>query len=397
MKKILILGASRYYIKSIEATKQAGYYVIAVDRSPESAGFSAAHEYFVCDIIDKEGVLKIARQLNINAIVPVNDYGVPTAAYVASKLGIKYISEETADVATNKEKMRKQWIKDGIPCPIVEVAENAEQIKGAIEKVGLPCILKPAHGYGGASRGVIVVRDRNQIDEAIKFSVSFYSDPATLVESFIESIYEHSAEVLVYNGVPHVIAISDKIKTPLPYRVDKNVLYPSKMYETERINSLKKTISDAVVSVGITMGAAHVELATTESGFVLFELGARCGGGGTPEPIVHYSTGVDEFVEQVRILVGDEPLKLVPDKNLGCNYHFIVPEPGKIKTITGIDKVYAMNGILDFEFFKKPNEEIFMVKVGTERSGFIISTGKNQEEAYKKGCEAEELIKITYY
>ena len=71
--------------------------------------------------------------------------------------------------------------------------------------------------------------------------------------------------------------------------------------------ALKQTIIDSVIALGIMNGAAHVELASTKSGFILFELGARCGGGGTPEPIVHYATGVNQFVELVRILAGDEP------------------------------------------------------------------------------------------
>lgn len=396
MKKVLILGASRYYIKSIEATKQAGYYVIAIDRNPKSAGFDYANESYVCDIIDKKGVLDIATKLNVNAIVPVNDYGVPCAAFVAKKLGIEYISEETAEVATNKEVMRKKWIEDHIPCPQIEIAYTIDGIRRAIKQIGLPCVLKPAHGYGGASRGVIVITDEKQIDSAINFSISFYNDPTTLIESFIDSIYEHSAEVLVYKGAPYIIAISDKIKTQLPYRVDKNVLYPSKMFETERIHELKRIISNAVISSGINIGAAHVELATTKEGFVLFELGARCGGGGTPEPIVHYSTGVDEFVEQVRILAGDEPQNLIPNKNLGCNYHFIMPAPGKIKSIHGIEDIKNLGNILDFEFLKKEGDEICTVKVGTDRAGFIIATGETQLDAYNFGCYAENLLNITY-
>lgn len=396
MKRILILGASRYYVKSIEAARKAGYYVVVVDRNPESEGFSAADEHFVCDIIDQDGVLKLAKRLNVNAIVPVNDYGVPTAAFVAKAMGIEYISEETARIATNKEEMRKRWLRDGVPCPRVEVASNVSGIRHAIGKIGLPCILKPAHGYGGASRGVIVIEHEDQIDEAINFSVSFYSDPTTLIESFIVPQLEHSAEVLVYKGVPHVIAISDKIKTPLPYRVDKSVLYPSKMFESNRIDQLKKVICDAVMSIGIRIGAAHVELATTKDGFVLFEIGARCGGGGTPEPIVHSSTGIDEFVEQVRILAGDEPLNLVPFKNIGCNYHFITPRPGKIRAINGLEKVRKLSGILDFEFLKKEGDEIPFVKIGTERAGFIIATAPTQKEAHELGLFAESLIDIQY-
>jgi carbamoyl-phosphate synthase large subunit len=395
MKKVIILGASRYYSMSIESAKNAGYYIIALDRNPESAGFAVANEGVTCDISDKDSVLKVAIEKKIDAIVPLNDVGVFTAAYVAEKLNLSGISQQVALLSVNKEMMRNKWIETGIPCPKVFTATTREEFDKGIKYVGYPCIFKPAHGAGGASRGVIAVNNETEVEAAIVFSQKFYDDKATLIETFIEAEYEHSAEVLIYKGKAEVIAISDKIKTPLPYRVDKNVLYPTKV-SGQRLQNLKKTIVDSVLALGINNGAAHVELATTKNGFVLFELGARCGGGGTPEPIVHTSTGVNEFVELVRILAGDEPHNLIPTQNLGCNYHFLAPKPGKIKNVKGIEKINNLKGVLDFELFKKIGDEILPVTVGTERSGFIITTGKNADEAYEIGCKAEALIEIEY-
>ena len=56
-----------------------------------------------------------------------------------------------------------------------------------------------------------------------------------------------------------------------------------------------------------------------------------------------------------------------------------------------------MDGILDFEFFKNEGDEIPEVKIGLERSGFIICTGKTQKDALELGKYAESLIDITYY
>jgi biotin carboxylase len=396
VKKAIILGASRYYSRSIEAAKKAGYYIISLDRNPDSEGFNVANEYFVCDIVDKQKVLAIARNNNISGIIPLNDYGVPTAAYVSEKLNLPGISEKTASLATNKELMRKQWIKDGVPCPRVMVGKSYQEVSDAIGQIGFPCILKPAHGIGGASRGVIVVRDKNEVDEAIYFSQKFYEDKSTLIESFVEAEYEHSAEVLIYNGEVHVIAISDKIKSPLPYRVDKNVIYPTKL-DGDRLEQLKNVIKQSVLSIGINYGAAHVELASTSSGFILFELGARCGGGGTPEPIVPFVTGIEEFVELVRILCGDKPCRLEPIFNKGCNYHFITLSPGKIKKIDNFDSIRKNKNVLDAELFIKEGQIVSDITVGTERSGFIIVGADTRDVALKIGYNLEESIKIEYY
>ncbi len=293
-KTVMILGASRYYLRSIEATRRCGYRVVAVDRNPAAAGLAAADCGEACDIMDAPGVLRLARSHRIDGIVPVNDYGVPTAALVAEALGLPGISPAAAELATSKEAMRRRWLEAGVPGPRFLVRDYAAAAREAIRRIGLPCILKPAHGIGGASRGVIVVRAAEEIDAALAFTHRFYEDKTTLVEQFIAAPLEHGAEVLIWQGTPHVIAIADKIKSPLPYRVDRNVLYPTSI-QGEQLAALRRVIAQAVLALDIRTGAAHVELASVNGGFMLFELGARCGGGGTPEPIVPYVTGIEEL------------------------------------------------------------------------------------------------------
>lgn len=395
-KKVLILGASRYYSRSIEAARRAGYYVIAVDRNSQAYAFAYADASEACDIIDKVAVLAVAKKYDIDAIVPVNDYGVPTAAYVASQLGLPGISEETAYWATNKGAMRKKWITSGVPCPRLELVETAEQARDAIKNIGLPCILKPTGGYGGASRGVIVINDDSKIEEAIGFATKFYADKTLLVESFIEAQVEHSAEVLVINGKPIVLAIADKIKSPLPFRVDKNVLYPTRI-KGSAYQLLEKTICDAVLALNIQVGAAHVEIASTANGPVLFELGARCGGGGTPEPIVPYITGIEYFIAIIRSLAGDPIEAIQPSYRRACNYHFITPKPGLVKNIS-LPENFATKGteILDFDMLVKPGDTIRGVETGLDRAGFLIIGGESVEQVLEVGNDFENAIKIEY-
>lgn len=395
MKKILILGAARYYLRSIESAKKAGYYVIAIDRSPGSEGFKCADEGIVCDIVDKTAVLKIADEKKIDGIIPINDFGVPTAAHVSEKLDLPGISRDTALLCTNKEEMRKKWQKDGVPCPVFAFAEKKEEFLKAVEKTGLPCVFKPAHGVGGGSRGVIVVREKREIEGAIRFSQSFYEDKRTVVESFIDAEHEHSAEVIAHDGKINVIAVSDRIKGSTVFTFAKNVLYPTAV-SGERLQILKEQIKSAVKSLGINIGAAHVELATTRNGFVLFELGARCGGGGTPEPIVPFATGVEEFIETVRVLTGDKPVNLRPVRNFGCNYHFLTPKPGILKKIKGLDEVRGMEGVLDADVFIKPGGEIKEIRTGPDVPGFVITGAKTRNEAYDIGLKAESKIIFEY-
>lgn len=390
-----MLGASRYYVPSIAAARAAGYYVVAVDRTENAPGFAAADEGALCDIIDRERVLELAARVGADGIVPLNDYGVPTAAFVAARLGLPGISERAAFWATDKWAMRQRWIAAGVPCPRIALARTPADFDCAADIVGFPCILKPAHGVGGASRGVIVVRTALELPEAITFSQSFYDDTDTIVESFVDADMEHSAEVIIAEGTPYVIAIGDKVKTPLPYRVDKAVLYPASL-STEQRESIEAVIKQAVLALDLTIGAAHVELASTAAGPVLFELGARCGGGGTPEPIVRYATGVDEVVEVVRILAGDRPLGVKPTLDRGCVYHFLTPPPGEIRSVHGLAEAKALPGVLDAEVFLGAGATVPEVRTGLHRAGYVIAGAATRTEAMRIARDAETRIEFEY-
>ncbi len=394
-KKVLILGGSRYYIKSIQAAKNEGYQTLVIDKNPWSPGFEYADEYEVIDICDHKTALEYSRKKNIDGIAAINDYGVYTAAYVAAYMNLPGIDLSIAETAINKAELRKKWEEKGQPNPRFEIVTSLKQCKYACKTIGFPVIFKPSVSTGGGSRGVIYIDDYDNIEAGYRFSTSFYEDKTILVEEFLDGV-EHSAEVLFYRGKGYLLAVSDKIKTPLPARVDKNVIYPTK-FSGEQRKRLEKTIIEAVESLGMENGCGHVECCTLPSGEIkLFELGARPGGGGTPDPIVTFLTGVNEFKQYLKICVGDEPDTLSPIFEKGCNYHFIMPRPGKIKSINGFNDILEWENILDANLFIKKGDIIKDVKIGPDRSGFIIAGGDSREEAISLADKAERYISIDY-
>ena len=89
MKRLLLLGGSRYLLPVIEAAHKLGLYVITCDYLPDNIAHKYADEYCNVSIIDKETVLEAAKRLNINGVMSFAcDPGVVTAAYVAEKLGL---------------------------------------------------------------------------------------------------------------------------------------------------------------------------------------------------------------------------------------------------------------------------------------------------------------------
>ena len=88
-KKLMLLGGIRYLLPVIEAAHEQGYYVITADYLPDNIAHRYSDEYVNVSIIDKEAVLKVAREKEIDGILSFGvDPGVVSASYVQTQMGI---------------------------------------------------------------------------------------------------------------------------------------------------------------------------------------------------------------------------------------------------------------------------------------------------------------------
>jgi biotin carboxylase len=257
-----------------------------------------------------------------------------------------------------------------------------------------PCIVKPADSRGGGSRGVKVVDKPDQFAEAVAFARSFYADKRVMLEECVRGT-EHSMELLGHDGEVHVLCVGDKVKTPYPYRVDAAVVYPTKL-SGERLEQAVQAAKTGALALGLETFAAHVELAMTKEGPRLFELGARFGGGHTASHILPHVTGRKFLQDYVRLLLGQK-IDIAPARfSKGCVYRFIMPKPGVVARVTGLEEVSRMEGVLDAAVFFGPGTTIPPVKTGLDRAGFIVTGMNSREEALELSLKAEAMIQFHY-
>ena len=69
LKKLMLLGGSRYLFPVIEKARELGLYVITADYLPDNAAHKLADEYIDVSIIEKEKVLAVAREKAIDGIM----------------------------------------------------------------------------------------------------------------------------------------------------------------------------------------------------------------------------------------------------------------------------------------------------------------------------------------
>ena len=108
MKKLLLLGGSRFLLPVIEAAHSLGCQAITCDYLPDNDAHKFADEYHNVSTTDREAVLALARELQVDGIMSFAcDSGVDTAAYVAEQLGLPSVGSSAAvDILQNKVRFR---------------------------------------------------------------------------------------------------------------------------------------------------------------------------------------------------------------------------------------------------------------------------------------------------
>jgi biotin carboxylase len=394
-KRILILGGGRYNVPSIQAARKAGFVTLVADKNPAAPGLKAADHPLPIDLNDCESLIRAATELGgVDGVVSMAEVGVRAAAKISARLGLPSISEEAAANATSKAAMRRHWQDMGKYSTDFEVVATADETHRAIARLGrFPLIFKPDRSFGG-SRGVTRVEKSEDVANAFHAAqAGGLPSSEVVIERCIEGS-EHSAEVLIWQGRTSLLCIGQKIKSLPPYRVDVSVQYPAELAPEQDV-----TVADmchrAVQALGLTQGVAHVEFGYTAQGPVLFELGARCGGGHTPQ-IAHHVSGVDEFVEACRMACGMPPSQFVPTRRRGADYRFLVFPPGLVQSAEIPATLAEDDSVLDAGVTMQPGDEIRPLRSTSERAGFLVAVANTLQEAVERADRGCREVLICY-
>ena len=394
-RRILILGGGRYNVPSIRAARKAGFITLVADKNPAAPGLTAADHALPIDLNDCESLTRAVKEFGgVDGVVSMAEVGVRAAANISTRLGLPSISEEVAANATSKAAMRRHWQRIGKYSTDFEVVATVDEAHLAAQRLGrFPLIFKPDRSFGG-SRGVTRVERAEDIANAFHAAqAGGLANSEVVIEPWIEGS-EHSAEVLIWNGKTSVLSIGQKVKTLPPYRVDVSVQYPAQLTPAQE-STVAEMCHDAVSALGLTQGVAHIEFAHTDQGPVLFELGARCGGGHTPQ-IAHHVSGVNEFVEACRMACGMSPGQFTPTSRLGADYRFLVFAPGIVRDVEISEAVLADGDILDVGVTVHPGDEIRPLRSTADRAGFLVATGETLQDAVQRADRGCRQISIQY-
>ena len=118
VKKILLLGGSAQQVVAIDTAKKMGYYTILCDYLRDNPGQYHADKFYLVSTTNKEEVLNVAKQENVDGILAyASDPAAPTAAYVAEKMDLPTNPYRSVYILCNKDRFRTFLKKNGFNTP----------------------------------------------------------------------------------------------------------------------------------------------------------------------------------------------------------------------------------------------------------------------------------------
>jgi biotin carboxylase len=399
VKTVLFVGAGRHQRRGIAQARARGLRVVAVDRNPDAPGLAEADVAEVVDFSDVAAVAEAGRRHAVDGVLTISaDRAVPVVAAVAEELGLPGIGTETAYVMTQKIAMRRVLADAGVPQPRFAAVRNVHEGYAAIERVGLPAVLKPADS--GGQRGVFRIDSADDLERHLHAALAESPTDEAIVEEYVEAL-ELNGLVVVRDGTAFPLTLSDRLRPPgIGFGVGWIHVYPTTIFG-DQLEEAERVAVHAVHALGLENGIAFPQLLATDDGRVLvIEVAARIPGGQMAD-LARHATGVDLVEVALRQALGEEvPDELVvPAFEQPLAIRFLTASPGPLPTgtvlsIGTLEKVLAFPGVVQADLYLTEGETIRPVRLDGDRRGYVIAVADTNLEALERAEAAAQLVDV---
>ena len=354
-----------------------------------------ADKVIIHDLFDLEGVLEIARQERIDAVVSdQHDLYIPTVAYVAEHLGLPGNKYEQVLSYCDKNKFRDVCELLGIPVPKHERVTNKEQET----MLHFPVIVKPADAQ--SSVGVSKVTDNNLYREALTKAIDYSRSGTAITEEFFEG-QEIVSEGLIYNGVYNNLSFGDRVYFKLPdVFIPSQTIFPSTIpedvchrivgFETKLAKHIRPSF--AIVHSEWLWNKESNQLCCVESAlrgggvYISSDLIPLCTELPINELLIDYALGQQIDIAEF----------LSHKKNRASGYICFYLHKGIISKTEGLEELAKLKGIerLCLEGLKVGTEVQKMTHKG-QRYGPILVSSTNRDSLERLISDCQETLRVT--
>jgi phosphoribosylglycinamide formyltransferase 2 len=382
--KVMLLGSGELGKEVIISLQRLGMEVIAVDRYENAPGHQVAHRAYSIDMTDAAALEQLIQQEKPTLVVPeIEAINTKLLEKLEADNVTKVIPNVRAvQLTMNREGIRKLAAEElKIPTSPYAFARSNDELKEAVNKVGLPCFIKPTMSSSGKGQSRITSMD--DVERAWDYAATSgrVNEGVVIAEGQIDFDYEIT--LLTVRSLNSDGNISTSYCEPIGHRQEDGDYVeswqPQPMNEKALIKS--KEIAEKVTSALGGLGLFGVELFIKEDQVWFSEV--------SPRP---HDTGMVTMITQKQ-----SEFELHAKAILGLPIDTSLSNPGASAVIYGghdcdaisfenIPKALAEKGV-DIRLFGKPQS------FKKRRMGVILAHADDIQHARNKAQQARSQIK----
>ena len=379
--KVMLLGSGELGKEVVIELQRLGVEVIAVDRYENAPAQQVAHRAYTISMLDGDALRALVEKEQPDYIVPEVEAIATDTLVELEQEGFNVIPTAKATKLTmNREGIRRLAAEDlGLPTSDYAFVDNIDDFKSAVEKIGVPCVVKPIMSSSG--HGQSVLKSVQDIQQAWDYAQQGGRAGAgrVIVEGFVKFDYEITLLTVRHIGGTSFLA-------PIGHRQQNGDYQESWQPQAMSDVALQKAqhIAEKITGALGGRGIFGVEMFVCGDEVIFNEVSPRPHDTGM---VTLISQELSEFALHARAILGLPS----PEINL------ISPSASKAIVVQGKSNQVQFGNLENV--LAEPNTNIRLFGKGEvdghRRMGVILARDISVEKALEKAFRAYDKLEIT--
>ena len=381
-KKILLCGAGELGKEVVIELQRYGVEVIAVDSYADAPAMQVADRCHIISMLDGQELKRVIELEKPDLIVPeVEAIATDTLAELETAGSVTVIPTARATQLTmNREGIRRLAAEElGLKTSPFLFASTGEEFRQAVEKIGMPCVVKPIMSSSG--KGQSTIRSSDQIEQAWNYAQEGGRSGGgkVIVEGFVEFDYEitqltvrHAGGTSFCDPIGHVQVDGDYRESWQPQPMSEAAQLEAKRYA--------QAVTDALGGYGVF----GVELFIKGEEVLFSEVSPRPHDTGM---VTMISQDLSQFALHARAILG-LPIPVI--RQVGPSASSVILVEGESENVSfgNLDQA-LLTPDTQLRLFGKPEVH------GQRRMGVALGRADSIEEAREKANEVVSKVNIS--
>ena len=235
-------------------------------------------------------VLAAHKAKPFDAVLCLLDIRLIETATLAQVLGLKYLNLKSAQLLRDKFSVRQRLQERGIAQPLFALATSNEELKQAVDQIGLPVLIKPSDGYG--SQNIVLIEHEEDLapwmspleemlPSCADYGLGVKANDRLLVEQYMTGVVI-GCDTLTQNGQHTLVGVNEKhFFEPPSFAICGGCFTPN----NGQFKAIEAYVFALLDAVDFNCGATHIELILHNDGISLIEINPRLVGAKIPRLI----------------------------------------------------------------------------------------------------------------